>query len=380
VSDGPLRGLHVVELAGLGPAPLAAMILAGMGATVVRIDRSSAVDAAPLPGYDLLNRGRPSVAVDLKHPSGVDVVHRLAARSDVFIEGFRPGVAERLGLGPEELLAGNPALIYARMTGWGQDGPLAPAVGHDINYIALTGALHAVGNESGPVPPLNLVGDFGGGTMLLVSGILAALYERRMSGRGQVVDAAMVDGVTTLMTMIYDLVNIKEWTDERRANLLDGGAPFYGTYECADGGWIAVGAIEPQFFSAFEQLLGAGDLGPQWDRLHWPATRRRIAAQVRTRSRDAWCAVFAGSDACVSPVRRVAEVADDPHIAARGTVVRRPDGTMETTVPPRFSRTPTVSLSPTSSVGADTRVALARWGFSSTEVDQLIRCGAVAEQ
>jgi len=355
------------------------MILAGLGASVIRVDRAAAAGPGQIPRFELLNRGRSSVTVDLKHPAGAGVVRRLSDRADVLIEGFRPGVAERLCIGPDVLLASNPRLIYARMTGWGQDGPLASAAGHDINYIALTGALHAIGGEAGPVPPLNLLGDYGGGAMLLLAGVLAAVHERSNSGRGQVVDVAMVDGVATLMTVIYDLYNSGEWTDRRAANLLDGGAPFYDTYQCADGKWIAVGAIEPQFFAEFERLLGAGDLGPQWDRTNWPAVRARIAGRFRDCKREEWVAIFAGRDACVSPVLAIGEVADDPHLTARGSVARRPDGSIETRPAPRFSRTPPGPMKPAGSSGADTGAALVEWGFEPAELAELERDGTVVQ-
>ncbi|HVU74125.1 MAG TPA: CaiB/BaiF CoA-transferase family protein [Mycobacteriales bacterium] len=376
---GPLDGLKVVELAGLGPAPFAAMVLAGLGADIIRVDRPVKVDRFSDPRNDLLNRGRPCIAVDLKNPEGVDAVRRLCDAADVLIEGFRPGVAERLGLGPDELLARNPRLVYGRMTGWGQDGPLAPEVGHDINYIAITGALHAVGRkDSGPVPPLNLVGDFGGGAMLLVCGVLAALHERQTSGRGQVVDAAMVDGVTMLMAMIYGFRNQSIWTDERQDNMLDGGAPFYDTYECADGGWIAVGAIETQFFAAFEERLGIGPLGNQLDRAQWPEQKARIAARFKEKTRDEWAAVFAGSDACVAPVLSMPEAPQHPHVIARGALTEE-DGILTPGVAPKFSRTPGALTRPSSVSGQDTREGLSHWGFSDDEIAGLEASGAVVQ-
>ncbi len=380
MSSGPLHDVRVVELSGLGPAPFAAMVLAGLGATVVRVDRITAVADEPIPGNELLNRGRPCVAVDLKHPDGVRTVRQLTESADIFIEGFRPGVTERLGLGPDDLFATNPKLIYARMTGWGQDGPLCHTVGHDINYIARTGALHAIGTAERPVPPLNLIGDFGGGAMVLLTGVLAALHERTTSGRGQVIDAAMIDGTAMLMSMAYDFHNAGEQIDYREANLLDGGAPFYGTYQCADGGWIAVGAIEAPFFAEFERRLGLGPLGPQWDRPSWPDVRKRIAEQVRTRTRTQWCEVFVDSDACVSPVLSIAEVADDPQIIARNAVARGSDESMQTTVAPQFSRTPSPALAPPARSGEHTRQSLLEWGFNSGEIDALLAAGAVAQR
>ena len=379
MSAGPLDGLKVVELAGLGPAPFASMVLAGLGADIIRVDRPTKVDRLGDPRHDLLNRGRPCIAVDLKNPEGVDAVRRLCDSADVLIEGFRPGVAERLGLGPDELLARNPRLVYGRMTGWGQDGPLANEVGHDINYIAITGALAAVGRaDSGPVPPLNLFGDFGGGAMLLVCGVLAALHERQTSGQGQVVDAAMVDGVTMLMSMIYGFRNQSIWTDQRQNNMLDGGAPFYDTYECSDGGWIAVGAIEVQFFAAFEEGLGIGPIGPQLDKAQWPAMKARVAARFKEKTRDEWAAIFAGTDACVAPVLSMPEAATHPHVVARGALVEE-DGILTPGVAPRFSRTPGVITRPSSVSGQDTREGLSHWGFSDDEIAKLEASGAVVQ-
>jgi alpha-methylacyl-CoA racemase len=379
VGTGPLDGLKVVELAGLGPAPFAAMVLAGLGADVIRVDRPSYVQRIGDARHDLLNRGRPCIAIDLKNPDGVDAVRRLADAADVFVEGFRPGVAERLGLGPDVLTGRNPRLVYGRMTGWGQDGPLAAEVGHDIDYIAITGALHAVGRtDSGPVPPLNLVGDFGGGAMLLVCGVLAALQERQRSGLGQVVDAAMVDGVTMLMSMIYAFRNQGIWSDDRQANMLDGGAPFYDTYECADGEWVAVGAIETQFFAAFEERLGIGPLGPQLDRAQWPAMKDRIAARFKERTRDAWVDVFAGSDACVAPVLSMPEAAKHPHVVARGALDDT-DGILTPGVAPKLSRTPGAFSRPSSVAGQDTREALSHWGFTDMEIRALEQSGAAVQ-
>lgn len=337
--SGPLAGVRVVELAGIGPGPHAAMILGDLGAEVVRIER-------PGPGSEPADptvRGRRRVAADLKTPDGRDTVLRLVAKADVLIEGFRPGVTERLGVGPAECRARNPALVYGRMTGWGQDGPLAARAGHDINYISLTGALHAIGRGGGerPVPPLNLVGDYGGGSMLLVIGVLAALFEARGSGQGQVVDAAMVDGASLLVQVVWTMLGGKRWHDEPGTNLLDGCAPFYDTYTCADGRFVAVGAIEPQFYA---QLLAGlridpAELPPQRDVASWPAIKDRFAEVFRTRTRDEWAAVFDGTDACVTPVLAFGEVAAHPHLAARNTVVVR-DGLPQAAPAPRFSRTP----------------------------------------
>ncbi len=339
---GPLNGLKVVELAGIGPGPHAAMVLADLGADVVRVDRPGGLrlvdDSAPDPTL----RGRRRVAADLKDPEGRETVLRLVEQADVLLEGYRPGVTERLGVGPAECHARNPRLVYARMTGWGQDGPMATQAGHDINYISLTGALHAIGRAGGrPVPPLNLVGDFGGGSMLLVIGVLGALWEVQRSGQGQVVDAAMVDGASVLCQMFWGLLGHKLWVDERESNLLDGAAPFYDTYTCADGKHVAVGAIEPQFYAALLAGLGladAEDLPAQNDREQWPALRSRLIAAFATRTRDEWAAVFEGTDACVTPVLAFAEVAAHPHLAARATIVER-DGITQAAPAPRFSRT-----------------------------------------
>src|SRR3984957_4742969 len=339
--SGPLTGLRVVELAGIGPAPHAAMMLGDLGADVVRVERpTSGFDPARgRPDYTL--RSRRSVAADLKSDAGRELVLRLAARADVLMEGLRPGVAERLGVGPQQCQAVNPALVYGRMTGWGQDGPMAAQAGHDINYISLTGALHAIGAGDRPAVPLNLIGDFGGGSMFLVTGVLAALWERQRSGRGQVVDAAMVDGASGLTQMMWAFRGAGTWTDDRDANLLDGGAPFYDTYTCADGRWIAVGALEPQFYAALIKGLGleGEDLPPQLDPAGWPQLRARFTSVIVTRTRDEWAEVFAGTDACVTPVLSFGEVSAHPHMAARDTIITV--GGVEQAAPaPRFSRTP----------------------------------------
>lgn len=375
--SGPLSGIRVVELAGLGPAPYACMLLADLGAEVLRVDRPSA--GFGVPSYDVTGRGRSSVAIDLKQPEAAEVVLRLVDSADVLVEGLRPGVAERLGIGPDACLSRNPALVFGRMTGWGQDGPLAPRVGHDINYAAITGALGAIGEKGRkPVPPLNLLADFGGGSMFLVTGILAALLERSTSGRGQVVDAAMVDGVTSLLSMTYGFLAAGFWNDERGTNLLDGGAPFYDTYECADGEYVAIGALEPQFWAVVVEQLGLQDLPDQNDRSSWPQQRERLAAAFRTRTRDEWAAVFEPLDACVSPVMRLSEARTHPHLAARGSVAEV-DGVAQPAPAPRFSRTPGRVGSPPTPAGADTREALQAWGFDAAEVERLEAAGVVQQ-
>src|SRR3954449_7207838 len=375
---GPLSGLKVVELAGIGPGPFAAMLLADLGADVLRIDRPGATPTFGDPGVDLLNRGRRSVAVDLKHPQGAATVLALAERADVLLEGFRPGVVERLGLGPEECLARNPRLVYGRMTGWGQDGPLARTAGHDVGYIAVTGALHAIGRSGGPPQvPVNLVGDFGGGALYLVVGVLAALLERRTSGRGQVVDAAIVDGTAHLSSLVVGLVSAGLWTDHRGTNLLDTGAPFYDVYETSDGGWLAVGPLEPAFWAELLQLLDLTDSAPdRLDPRQWPALRGLLADTFRRRTRDEWAALFEGTDACVEPVLSYAEAPQHPHLAARGTYVEH-HGVVQPAPAPRFSRTPASLGHPPSAPGTGTRAALAAWGIP--DVDALLASGAAFE-
>jgi alpha-methylacyl-CoA racemase len=343
---GPLHGLRVVELGGIGPAPHASMLLADLGADVVYVERPGGAASGQVAG---LRRGTRYVTADLKSDRDRASVLDLVERADVLIEGFRPGVAERLGMGPEDCLEQNPRLIYARMTGWGQDGPRAPKAGHDINYIGLTGILHAIGPaDSSPAPPLNLVGDFGGGSLYLVTGILAALWERERSGAGQVIDAAIVDGAASLTQMIWALRGVGVWSDDRGSNLLDGGAPFYATYECADGGFVAVGALEPQFYAALLAGLGLAEdeLPAQLDRAGWPTLRARFASAFSRRSRDDWARAFADSDACVTPVLSFAEAAEEPHLRGRGTITSA-GGVPQAGIAPRFSRTgPGVPHSP----------------------------------
>ncbi len=374
---GPLDGVRIVELAGIGPAPFAAMVLADLGADIVRVDRAGG--GSGFAQFDVMNRGRRSIAVDLKHPEGVEVVLRLAAESDVLIEGFRPGVAERLGVGPEPCLDRNPRLVYGRMTGWGQEGPYAAEAGHDITYAAVAGALAHIGRAGQPpTPPLNLVADFGGGGMLLALGVVSGVLSARHTGEGQVVDAAMVDGVALLMAPFFMALRSGYFTNERGTNLLDSGAPFYDSYLCADGRYVAVGAIEPQFYAALVAGLDldADALGPQNDKATWPATRERFAATFLTRTRDEWVAHFAGRDACVAPVNTTEETLADPHLVARGTVVEV-DGVPQPAPAPRFSRTPAAVDRPAPEAGGHTDEVLADLGYSPTAVAALREAGAV---
>src|SRR5438067_4660348 len=376
---GPLNGVRILEFEAIGPAPFCSMLLADMGADVVLVDRIS--DARLGFGrerwYDVMFRGRRSVTLDLKHRDGIAAALLLADKADAVIEGFRPGVMERLGLGPDVLLARNPKLVYGRMTGWGQQGPLAPRAGHDIDYIALSGALHAIGRSGGaPVPPLNLVGDFGGGGMLLAFGVACALIEARASGTGQVVDAAMIDGAALLTTMFWGMQAAGQWNDERGANVLDSGAPWYDTYETKDEKFVAVGAIEPKFYRELLERLGlAGEALPdQNDRGRWPTLRERFATVFRTRTRDEWCAVFDGSDACFAPVLNFREAAHHPHALARSAHVAV--GRVTQPAPaPRFSRTAGVLRGAPPERGAMGRQALADWGFSAEEVGRLRSLG-----
>ncbi|HET9731559.1 MAG TPA: CaiB/BaiF CoA-transferase family protein [Acidimicrobiales bacterium] len=380
--SGPLSGVKVVEVAGIGPGPFAAMMLADMGAEVVRVDRAQAVrggDPAS-PPMDALNRGRRSIGVDLKHPDGVETVLRLVERADALIEGFRPGVAERLGIGPDVCLGRRPSLVYGRMTGWGQDGPYASMAGHDINYIALAGALHPIGRAGGPpVPPLNLVGDFGGGGMFLAFGVVCGLLEARTSGRGQVVDAAMVDGAAILTTMFHSFTAMGMWSPERGTNLLDTGAHFYDVYECSDGEYVSVGSIEPQFYAELLRLTGleGDDLPHQMDRSHWPALKERLAAVFRTRSRDEWCKIMEGTDVCFAPVLSLTEAPEHPHNVQRSTFVEV-GGVRQPAPAPRFSRTRPEVERPPAHAGQHTDEVLADWGFTEGEVANLRSAGAVA--
>ncbi|OLT43229.1 carnitine dehydratase [Saccharomonospora sp. CUA-673] len=361
---GPLSGLKVVELPAIGPVPHAGMILADLGADVVRVERPSGALDIRGGQRDHIMRGKRSVAADLKSAEGTQFVHSLAAKADVLIEGFRPGVAERLGVGPDDCHAVNPRLVYGRMTGWGQDGPMAPRAGHDINYIGLTGTLHAIGRaDTPPAPPLNLVGDFGGGSMFLITGVLSALWERERSGAGQVVDAAMVDGASVLAQMMWALRGVGMWSSERAGNLLDSAAPFYDTYVCSDGRYMAVGALEPQFYAQLLDGLGIADedLPGQHDRDAWPTLRARFTQLFASRTRDEWAAVFEDRDACVTPVLTWDEVADHPHVAARQTFLDI-DGVVQPGPAPRFSRTVPDTPEAPPAPGGDNDAVTADWG------------------
>ncbi|MGW2830010.1 CaiB/BaiF CoA transferase family protein [Streptomyces sp. NPDC001286] len=361
-AQGPLAGVRVVELAGIGPGPFAAMLLADLGADVVRVDRPGGVGLAIDPAYDVTNRNKRSVVVDLKAADGPARVLDLAARADVLVEGYRPGVAERLGVGPEDCHARNPALVYGRMTGWGQDGPLAQRAGHDIAYIALTGTLGMIGEpDRPPAVPANLLGDYAGGSLYLVVGVLAALHHARATGTGQVVDAAIVDGTTHLSAMIHGMLAAGGWQDRRGANLLDGGCPYYGTYATADGRYMAVGPLEPQFYDEFVGLLGLpehADARKDWTR--WGELREAVAARFASRTRDEWAAVFEGSDACVAPVLSLAEAPRHPHLAARGTFTDH-GGITQPAPAPRFSATPTAVRTGPARPGADTAGVARDW-------------------
>ena len=373
---GPLKGIRVVELAGIGPCPMAGMMLADMGAEVICIER---IDLPRDQLQKVSFRGKKSVALDLKRASSVEVLLRIVERSDVLIEGFRPGITERLGVGPDVCLGRNAKLVYGRMTGWGQDGPLARSAGHDINYIALSGALHAIGRRGEPpVPPLNLVGDMGGGGMLLAFGVACALFEAQRSGKGQVVDAAMLDGAALLMWLFPSLRAAGEWNaEERGVNLLDGGAPFYDTYQTQDGRYVAVGALEPQFYALLLQLTG---LDParfsQHDRASWPKLREALSLAIRSKTREEWCKIMEGTDACFAPVLSFVEAVEHPHVHARGTYFHL-DGIAQPAPAPRFSRTAPEILDGSHPWGSDGDAVLADAGFSPTEISELRNQGAL---
>jgi alpha-methylacyl-CoA racemase len=379
-AHGPLHGLKVIELAGIGPGPYAAMLLADMGAEVVRVERPGPPASNVPPDKDVLRRNRRSIIVDVRHPDGVRTVLSMAARADVLLEGFRPGVTERLGLGPADCWAVNPRLVYGRMTGWGQAGPLALTAGHDIDYIAVTGALGAIGKaDEAPVPPVNLVGDFGGGSTFLVIGVLAALWEAARSGQGQVVDAAIVDGASSLTALLHGLLAAGQWTDQRGVNFLDTGVPWYDTYRTADGGWIAVGALEQKFYAEFTRLLGLSDDVAAFrnDPSMWPRLREAIAQAFSSRTRADWTAVFEGTDACVAPVLSLTEAARHPHLAARDTFIDV-GGVTQPAPAPRFSRTVAPTPTPPPAIGANTEDVLPDWGIA--DIDRLIADGVVQER
>jgi alpha-methylacyl-CoA racemase len=377
-----LNGIKMIEIAGIGPGPFAAMMLADMGAEILRIDRVQ--NALPFdrdrPSLDFLARGRRSVAVDLKNPEGIATLLRLADRADALMEGFRPGVMERLGLGPEVCLERNPRLVYGRMTGWGQEGPLAHASGHDINYIALAGALEPIGRKGeAPCPPLNLVGDFGGGGMLLAYGVVCALLERARSGKGQVVDAAMVDGAAALMTIFHGALQSGWWNEERGANMLDTGAHFYDVYQTKDDKYVSIGAIEPQFYAELLEKTGlAGeDLPHQMNRSGWASSKERLKKIFRSKTRDEWCEIMEGSDVCFAPVLSMTEAQQHPHIRARSTFVEVA-GSPQPGPAPRFSRSVATISGPPPHGGQHTDEALADWGFGADEIAKLHDVGAVA--
>jgi alpha-methylacyl-CoA racemase len=379
---GPLAGITVIEIAGIGPGPYCGMMLADMGADVIRIDRAGAVQGGDpgRPPADFLARGRRSVGVDLKNADGVEVVLSLVEGADALIEGFRPGVTERLGIGPDDCLARNPRLVYGRMTGWGQDGPYASTAGHDINYIALAGALDPLGRAGQPpTPPLNLVGDFGGGGLMLAFGIVAGLLEARASGQGQVIDAAMVDGAASLMTMTHSFRAMGIWNDERGTNMLDTGAHFYDVYETADGRYVSIGSIEPQFYAELLRLTGleGEDLPWQQDRAQWPAMKERLAAIFRTKSRAEWCEIMEGTDVCFAPVLTIPEAVEHPHNVARGTFVEVA-GLRQPGPAPRFSRTAAEVGGPPAHAGQHTDEVLAGAGFDAERIAKLREAGAIA--
>ena len=368
--SGPLTGIKIVEIAGIGPGPYAAMLLSDLGADVIRVDRAH---------WDILNRGRRSIGVDLKNPDGVDAVLRLVEQADALVEGFRPGVAERLGIGPEDCWARNPRLVYGRMTGWGQEGPYAQAAGHDINYIALAGALHPIGRAGeAPVPPLNLVGDFGGGGMFLALGVLAALLEARTSNQGQVVDAAMVDGAAVLTTMFHAFRHIGMWSEERGTNLLDTGAHFYDVYQCADGEYVSIGSIEPQFYAELRRLAGLEDAewNSQMDKSQWPDLKAKLAEVFKQKTRAEWCEIMEHTDVCFAPVLSLSEAPEHPHNQARQTFVDVA-GVVQPAPAPRFSRTPGAIDRPPAQPGQHTDEALVDWGIPADDVAKLRETGAI---
>ncbi len=373
---GPLSGIKIIELAGIGPGPFCGMLLSDLGAEVIRVDRAGAAARRPV---DVLTRGRKSIAVDLKSDAGKEVILKLCEGADAIFEGFRPGVTERLGLGPADCMARNEKLVYGRMTGWGQEGPMANAAGHDINYIALSGALSAIGPKGGkPVPPLNLVGDFGGGGMVLALGIVSAILEASRSGKGQVVDTAMVDGAAVLMSMFYTMSHVGVWNPERGSNLLDTGAHFYDTYETSDGGYISLGSIEPQFYALLLEKAGLDteEFSAQMDQSRWPEYKEKLTAVFKTKTRDEWCDIMEGTDVCFAPVLSMTEAAEHPHNKQRGTFTEL-EGVLQPSPAPRFSRTEPTLTHGSRIPGEDTKDVLAAAGFSADEVASMIQSGAV---
>jgi alpha-methylacyl-CoA racemase len=375
MGKGPLSGVKIVEFAGIGPGPFCGMLLSDLGADVVRIDRKGGGRGSK---FDVTARGRRSVALDLKTPEAVEACLTLMEGADAAFEGFRPGVVERLGLGPEVALKRNPKLVFGRMTGWGQFGPLAQAAGHDINYIAITGALAAIGLDDKPIPPLNLVGDFGGGALYLAFGLLAGIISARATGQGQVVDCAMTDGSASLMSMFYGMLASGAWREGREANLLDGGAHFYGTYQCKDDRWVSLGSIEPQFYALLLEKAGLDDpqFKLQMSRDDWPELKSKLAAVIKTKTRDEWTALMEGTDVCFGPVMGLKEAATHPHNAARETFVTI-DGVVQPAPAPRFSATPGAIQAPPPAIGADNEAALSDWGFAPSAIEALRAAGAL---
>ena len=377
MGKGPLSGVKIIEFAGIGPGPFCAMLLSDMGADIIRIDRKGAGSGFGV--KDVTSRGRRSIAFDLKKPDSVEAVLRLIESADILQEGFRPGVMERLGLGPDVCLSRNPKLVYGRMTGWGQFGPYAQAAGHDINYIALTGALAAIGGKDKPVPPLNLVGDFGGGALYLAMGMLAALFEAQRSGKGQVVDCAMTDGATSLMAMFFGMSASGIWSLDRQANMLDGGAHFYDVYETKDGKFVSIGSIEPQFYALLLEKTGLQndpDLAKQHDRENWGLLKDKLAAVLKTKTRDEWDVIMGATDVCYAPVLDMKEAVHHPHNQARETIVEA-YGVVQPNVAPRFGGTPSEIQGPPPQIGANNQDALSDWGFSDDEIAGLTEVGAL---
>ena len=374
MASGPLSGLKIVEFAGIGPGPFCGMLLSDLGADVVRIDRKGSGRASPA---DVTSRGRRSIALDLKSPDSIEACLKLFESADAVFEGFRPGVMERLGLGPDVALKRNPKLVFGRMTGWGQFGPYAQAAGHDMNYIAITGALHAIGTKEKPIPPLNLVGDFGGGALYLAFGLLAGVIHARASGQGQVIDCAMSDGAASLMAMFYGFKGAGAWKDERRTNLLDGGAHFYDTYQCSDGKWVSIGSIEPQFYALLMEKTGITDpaFANQMSRKDWPELQAKLAAVMATKTQKEWCDLMEGTDVCFAPVLDLDEAPKHAHNVARQTFVEI-EGVVQPAPAPRFSATPGAIQGPPPAIGSSTDTALADWGFASAEIEALKASGA----